>query len=133
MQFRSNDTPITGVFFIVSRKEALFAMRKRNIRVRFWMNEKEYAKLCNLVKRSGLSTEAYLRHLIAGIIPNDAPPPDYYAMMRELYYIGNNLNQIAHIANASGFIDVKAYEENTKMLTNAIEQITKAVVSPRKL
>ena len=29
----------------------------------------------------------------------DAPPPDYYAMMQQLYRIGNNLNQIARHLN----------------------------------
>ena len=47
------------------------------------------------VRKAGLSREAYLRHLVNGLMPQDSPPPDYYAMMRELHGIGNNLNQIA--------------------------------------
>ena len=73
-------------------------MRKRNVHIQFWLDRKEAEILNKKVKRSGLSMSVYLRHLINGVVPQDAPPPDYYAMMRELYRIGNNLNQIAQKA-----------------------------------
>ena len=70
-------------------------MRKRNVHIQFWLDKKEAEAFQKKVKKSGLSREAYLRHLVNGLEPQDAPPPDYYAMMRELHGIGNNLNQIA--------------------------------------
>lgn len=79
-------------------------MRKRNVHIQFWLDKKEAEVFQKKVKRSGLSREAYLRHLVNGLEPQDAPPPDYYAMMRELHGIGNNLNQIAvkaHTLNVS--------------------------------
>ena len=66
-------------------------MRKRNVAILFRLNRKEAEALDKKVKKSGLSREAYLRHLISGMVPRDAPPPDYYSMMRELHRIGNNL------------------------------------------
>ncbi len=87
-------------------------MRKRNVHIQFWLDKKEAETFAKKVKRSGLSREAYLRHLVNGVVPNDAPPPDYYAMMRELHGIGNNLNQIARWVNtqkAGG--EVKPVEE----------------------
>ena len=77
-------------------------MRKRNVHIQFWLDKKEAEALQKKVKKSGLSREAYLRHLVNGLEPQDAPPPDYYAMMRELHGIGNNLNQIAIHANTVG-------------------------------
>ena len=74
-------------------------MRKRNVHIQFWLDKKEAKAFQKKVKRSGLSREAYLRHLVNGLEPQDAPPPDYYAMMRELHGIGNNLNQIARHLN----------------------------------
>ena len=65
-------------------------MRKRNVHIQFWLNRKEAESLDKKVRRSGLSREAYLRHLIDGVVPQDAPPPDYFSMMRELYGIANN-------------------------------------------
>ena len=44
----------------------------------FRLNRKEAEALDKKVKKSGLSREAYLRHLINGVVPRDAPTPDYY-------------------------------------------------------
>ena len=74
-------------------------MRKRNVHIQFWLDKKEAEAFQKKVKKSGLSREAYLRHLVNGLEPQDAPPPDYYAMMRELHGIGNNLNQLTVLAN----------------------------------
>ncbi len=86
-----------------------------------------------MVKRSGLSREVYLRHLINSLVPTDAPPPDFYTMMRELHAIGGNLNQIAQKANVLNVVDAKRYDENTAALKTAIVTITNAVMLPRKL
>ena len=53
-------------------------MRKRNVHVQFWLDKKEAEAFNKKVKRSGLSREAYLRHLVNGLVPQDAPPPAYY-------------------------------------------------------
>ncbi|MDR1068130.1 MAG: plasmid mobilization relaxosome protein MobC [Clostridiales Family XIII bacterium] len=108
-------------------------MRKRNVRVQFWLDKKEAESFDKKVKRSGLSRESYLRHLINGLIPTDAPPPDYYAMMRELHFIGNNLNQIAQKAHVLNAIDVKRYDKNALALNKAVTEITNAVMLPRKM
>ena len=77
-------------------------MRKRNVHVQFWLDKKEAEAFNKKVKRSGLSREAYLRHLVNGLVPQDAPPPAYYDFMRELHRIGGNLNQIARYLNEYG-------------------------------
>ena len=77
-------------------------MRKRNVHVQFWLDKKEAEAFNKKVKRSGLSREAYLRHLVNGLVPQDAPPPAYYDFMRELHRIGGNLNQIARHAHETG-------------------------------
>ena len=89
-------------------------MRKRNVHIQFWLNRKEAEALDKKVRRSGLSREAYLRHLIDGVVPQDAPPPDYFSMMRELHGVANNLNQIAQVEAA-------------------IKKITEAVVLPKPM
>ena len=63
-------------------------MRKRNIAILFRLNRKEAEALDKRVKKSGLNREAYLRQLINGLVPRNAPPPDYYSMIRELHQIG---------------------------------------------
>ena len=108
-------------------------MRKRNVHVQFWLDRKEAEVLQKKVKRSGLSREAYLRHLISGVVPREAPPPDYFSMMRELHGIGNNLNQIAQKAHTLNVMDVQRYDDACRKLDDAIRAVTEAVILPEKL
>lgn len=107
-------------------------MRNRNVHIQFWLNKKEAQTLNKLVKKSGMSREAYLRHLINGVVPQDAPPPDYFSMMKELHAIGNNLNQIAQKAHVLDVIDVQRYGENMRLFKEAVRTITNAVLLPRR-
>jgi len=107
-------------------------MRNRNVHIQFWLNKKEAQTLDKLVKKSGLSREAYLRHLINGVVPQDAPPPDYFSMMKELHAIGNNLNQIAQKAHVLNVMDVQRYDENVYLFKEAVKTITNAVLLPRR-
>ena len=108
-------------------------MRSRNIRLQVWVNEKELAILDRKAQRSRLTRAAYIRQLIKGYIPRDAPPPDYYAMMRQLYRIGNNLNQIAQKAHVLNVIDAQRYDAGVRQFEEAVKVITKATILPRKM
>ena len=89
-------------------------MRNRDIPFLFRLNREEADAFRERVKRSGLSQEAYVRQSISGKTPRDAPPPDYYSMMRELHKIGNNLNQIAQKAHVLNVIDVQRYDNDMR-------------------
>ena len=106
-------------------------MRKRNVHVQFWLDKKEAEAFNKKVKRSGLSREAYLRHLVNGLVPQDAPPPAYYDFMRELHRIGGNLNQIAQKAHVLGVIDERRYDEEMRKFDQLVRDITQAVILPR--
>ena len=106
---------------------------KRNIEIKVRLNRKEADNLFKRVKRSRLSREAYLRHLINDKIPQDAPPPDYYSMMQQLYRIGTNLNQIAQKAHTLKVIDVQRYDAAVHKFEEAVKQITEAVICPRPM
>ena len=107
-------------------------MRKRNIKIITRLNKEENEQFKKRVKKSGLSQEAYIRHLINGLVPTDAPPPDYFTIMRELHSIGTNLNQIAQKAHVLNVVDVKRYDENISALNRAVVSITNAVMLPRR-
>lgn len=108
------------------------AVRKRNVAILFRLNKKEAEALDKKVKKSGLNREAYLRQLISGVVPRDAPPPDYYSMMRELHKIGNNLNQIAQKAHVLNVIDVQRYDQEVWKFNEAVRKITETVILPEK-
>lgn len=96
------------------------------------LSEKEYKRITRRAKSCGLTKSAYVRQLIIGYKPKESPPADYFAMTRELKEIGNNMNQIAFMANATGLIDEAAYYENFIQLRDAVLHIEEAVlVNPR--
>lgn len=101
-------------------------MRKRNIAIMFRLNRKEAEALDKKVKKSGLNREAYLRQVITGIVPRDAPPPDYYSMMRELHKVGNNLNQIAQKAHVLNVMDVQRYDAAVRLFEQTVKDITES-------
>lgn len=108
-------------------------MDKRTVEIKVRLNRKEAESLNKRVKKSRLSRECYLRHLIGGSIPREAPPPDYFSMMRELYHIGNSLNQVAQKAHVLNVIDVQRYDAAMREFETAVRKITEAVVLPQPM
>lgn len=107
-------------------------MRKRSIPVWVRLNEQEHRHLTAKVKQSGLSQEAFIRALISGYVPKPLPPLDYYAMMRELHAIGNNLNQLAAKAHTTGHLNSVMFQEEADHLRHAVQQIQAAVMEPER-
>lgn len=105
-------------------------MNNRNYEIKVRLTQAEMVHLTRLVSASGLSREAYLRKLISGVVPREAPPPDFFSMVRELHYIGNNLNQIAMKAHALGVIDAKHYDDGVLLFEEAVQKILSAVLDP---
>ena len=95
-----------------------------------WLNKAEARNLQETAKRSHLSVAAYLRQLISGVVPKEAPPPDFFSMIRELHSIGNNLNQIAMKAHALNVIDAKHYDDSVLLFEEAVQKILSAVLDP---
>ena len=106
-------------------------MRNRNVKIQIWLNKKEAESLQKKAKRCNISVAAYIRHLINDLIPQEAPPPDYYSMMQQLYRVGNNLNQIAQKAHTLNVIDVQRYDASCQQFEAAVKTITEAVVNPQ--
>jgi len=71
--------------------------------------------------------------IINGYLPKASPPIAYHETIKELNYIGNNLNQIAKVANTTGIIDRNYYVEQSKKLESEILKINKAVVIPERI
>ncbi|MCD9023489.1 MobC family plasmid mobilization relaxosome protein [Cohnella sp. NL03-T5] len=84
------------------------------------------------VGKTGLSREAFIRMLISGYVPKAMPPPDYYAMVRELHAIGNNLNQLAVKAHTTGHPDRETFQQEANELRRAVQRIQHAVTEPER-
>ena len=66
------------------------------------LNATEYAHLCRQAEVTGLKKEPLVRQLIMGVNLRPRPPDAYADLLRALSAIGNNINQLAHQANARG-------------------------------
>jgi hypothetical protein len=77
-------------------------MRKRSNRVVFYLDDKELKYLNKNCAVSGMRREQFLRQMIMGVELKPRPPDSYKELTRELSAIGNNINQIAHLANSTG-------------------------------
>lgn len=108
-------------------------MAEKKVEIKVRLTPKEAARLQRLVKRTGLSREAYLRHLIGGVVPQEIPPPDYYAFMERLYRVGNLLEQISRQAQVQGAVDTAPYEEAVGQFHQLVKDITEAVILPRRM
>lgn len=74
-------------------------MRKRPIKLSLRLNEEEHKHLKMMALMTGFSIEQYLRNLIMGEAMKQRPKTEIAEIKRQLAAIGNNVNQIAKIAN----------------------------------
>ena len=91
-------------------------MRKRVVKFQTWLSREEKDILRKKACLVGMSESSLIRCWIKDIHPKEKPPPEFYDLINELRRIGINLNQIAHVANMIGKIDVYRYEDNIKEL-----------------
>lgn len=89
---------------------------KRNLEIKIRFTRSELDALNKKAKKTGMSREGYCRATLNGAVVREAPPVEYYALIRELKRIGGNIDQILKIANSRGLLDVpalrKALEDN---------------------
>jgi hypothetical protein len=52
--------------------------------------------------------------------------------MRQLYYCGNNLNQIARKAHGLGVIDSQKYDEAVLLFRNIVADLNRAILEPER-
>jgi hypothetical protein len=83
------------------------------------LNEEEYDHLKQQTAASGLKMEPMLRQLILGVDLRPRPPDTYAALLRELSAIGNNINQLAHQANARGEATQNEIDEAARLVRRA--------------
>ena len=98
-------------------------MRKRNHYIGVWLNAKEYEHLTQICTTSGLSSSVIIRQMLAGTQLRPRPPDQYAALLRELSAIGNNINQIAHWANAKQSVSETAILEAAALARRAWELV----------
>lgn len=88
--------------------------RTRKIKKQFWLTEEEARSLKQKAITGGITETAVIRILLQGYEPREKPDERFYAVMRELSAIGNNIHQLSTKANALGFIDAPTLRQEAE-------------------
>jgi len=88
--------------------------RTKKITVR--LTDKEYAKAARDERNIRLKNGACHRKMLVGYEIRPRPNATYIKLIKELSAVGNNLNQIAHLANATGKITEDQWKETHQLL-----------------
>ena len=89
-------------------------MRTRNHALILRLNDAEWGCLKQLVKSTDYTTQTFLRKMILGEEVKPKRPEQFRDLLYELSAIGNNINQIARVANARQTVkqtDIDAIQE----------------------
>lgn len=97
--------------------------KKRTMQFLVRLTNHEMKSLDKKVQSVGMSREGYIRNLLNGYAPVCVPPMDYFALIKELRAIGNNMHQIAQRANSMKFIDAPYYKKNANRVLETCDYI----------
>lgn len=98
---------------------------KRKFDIR--LSQRDFNMLERRARRCKISKSEYMRRLLNRCVPREAPPLDYYGMMKELKVIREDLDVLAQMAAATGLMDSVAVETELRKLRKVSEEIGMAV------
>ncbi|MBP3920911.1 MAG: plasmid mobilization relaxosome protein MobC [Bacilli bacterium] len=108
-------------------------MRSRKIKKQIWLSDEEdYIMKCKS-ESVGMNASDYIRNLIMGYKPKEKPSENFYEDIKSIRQIGNNINQIARIANAKGIIDIPHLNKEIEKLDGLIIDIKNKYLKPEKI
>ncbi len=80
------------------------------------LSDVELAKLEQDTKVAGVCREKYIRLALMNITIHPRPPDSYKKVLLQLSAYGNNLNQIAHVVNATGKVTTDQLDKALNLL-----------------
>ena len=89
---------------------------KRNCEIKVRLSKQELDNLTRKVNKTNFSREAFVRYVLNDCAIKEAPPAEYYELIRELRKAGSNLNQILKLANTKGLLDVQKLRKNLEQI-----------------
>lgn len=98
-------------------------MRKRFIEKKYYLDEKEEKILKEKCKKLNVSYSKFIRDLILGYVHDDSLTIEIHNLIYELNRIGNNINQIAYVANSKGIVVQYSLEEELKKINIVIDKL----------
>ena len=98
---------------------------KRKFDIR--LSQRDFNLLERNARRCQVSKSEYMRRLLNRCVPREAPPADYYGMMKELRLIREDLDTLAQMAAATGLMEAAVVEAELRRLRKTSEKIGLAV------
>lgn len=88
--------------------------------------QEELDALTEKASRTHCSRETFCRKVLSGYTLKEAPPVEYYSLIREVKRLGSNINQLLLLANARGHWQAQAladalddYRDTIRMIWDA--------------
>lgn len=101
-------------------------IEKRRYRVNLMLNTEEYLTLASKAGEACLSFKDYLRSIIPKAEIRQRLSTETMGVIRQLVGMANNLNQIAHRANAAGYRDARTeYLSLAEKIDNLLNELEK--------
>ncbi|NDO18083.1 MobC family plasmid mobilization relaxosome protein [Lachnospiraceae bacterium MD329] len=98
-------------------------MRKRSQAVLIRLTDNEKNHLQRQAANAGLKMEPFIRKLIMGVDITPRPPDNIVNLIREVNYIGNNINQIAKKVNSENSVNQSQLEEIMRLLGEIYREV----------
>lgn len=118
----------------IPKKENIVSMsRARNNDVHVYLTQAEKEKLKKAADKCNASQSLYIRLLIKGVSPREAPPVVFQDFHREMLEISSALTEIASFASMTGWIEDEQYRKVVKILWQVLEEILSAVYDSDKV
>ena len=93
--------------------------------VRF--TDEEYAALKGKADIAGMKMEPFVRQLVEGYTIKPRPPDSYVRLSQQVAAVGNNLNQLAHIANATGKVSDHSLQQAQRLMEEIWELLAENI------
>ena len=99
--------------------------RQKQLTVRF--TDEEYAALKGKADIAGMKMEPFVRQLVEGYTIKPRPPDSYVRLSQQVAAVGNNLNQLAHIANATGKVSDLSLQQAQQLMEEIWELLAENI------
>ena len=107
------------------RRPAKGLSEKRKYRITVNMATGEYYALKSKARKAGVSASEMVRQAVDGCVVRERLTTEQADFIRKLCGMANNLNQLAHKANAAGFVTVRM---ECRILVARIEELLNLIL-----
>ena len=107
-------------------------MKRRTVKKQFWFSRDEAQDLQKKAKKTCLTEAALVRLLVRGYEPKERPDERFYDVMRQLSFIGNNINQLAAQANSLSFVDAQKLQKEAERWHTFQADVERQFLRPEK-